>query len=185
MSKWLLVLAISQPSPPPEGDAVRLARAALAASAGIEQTRIETLRAEPTEWPDAGLGCPEPGKMYAQMIVPGFRVTLRASGKTYDVHVGEGRAIVCGSSTEKEKPEALAAQKAREDLARTLGIPASAVEVMSTTRASWPDASLGCPEPDRMYAQMITEGWVIKLRVRGKNYEYHADASRVVSCGNR
>ena len=50
------------------------------------------------------------------------------------------------------------------------------------TAASWEDASLGCPEPGVAYAQVVTAGWVIRLRHGGREYQYHADAERAVPC---
>jgi hypothetical protein len=38
----------------------------------------------------------------------------------------------------------------------------------------WSDASLGCPEPDQSYAQVEIQGVVIRLRVAGTFYDYHA-----------
>jgi hypothetical protein len=71
---------------------------------------------------------------------------------------------------------------ARQDLAKRLGIPEKEVKTGSLQRRTWPDASLGCPKPDTMYAQVETPGYVIELAARGKSYEYHADAKRVVAC---
>jgi len=71
---------------------------------------------------------------------------------------------------------------ARQDLAKRLGIPEKEVKTGSVRRRTWPDASLGCPKPDTMYAQVETPGYVIELLADGKSYEYHADAKRVVAC---
>jgi hypothetical protein len=38
------------------------------------------------EWPDGSLGCPEPGQMYTQALVPGYRVIFEAGGTTYAYH---------------------------------------------------------------------------------------------------
>ena len=42
----------------------------------------------------------------------------------------------------------------------------------------WPDVSLGCPEPDRQYATIVTDGAVIELAVDGAIYRYHAGGSQ-------
>ena len=44
--------------------------------------------ARAVDWPDTGLGCPEKGKAYAQVVTPGFRVLLQLNAKVYRVHVG-------------------------------------------------------------------------------------------------
>jgi hypothetical protein len=71
---------------------------------------------------------------------------------------------------------------ARQDLAKRLGIPEKEVKTGAVQRRTFSDASLGCPKPDTMYAQVETPGYVIELAARGKSYEYHADAKRVVAC---
>ncbi len=71
---------------------------------------------------------------------------------------------------------------AKEDLAKRLGIPADSITVESVDQVDWPDASLGCPEPGKMYAQVITPGFRILLKADGKTYEYHSGARHVVHC---
>ncbi len=60
----------------------------------------------------------------------------------------------------------------------------SQVEVVSVEKIDWPDASLGCPKDDQMYAQVITFGYKIMLSATGETYEYHTDESgeMVVLC---
>jgi hypothetical protein len=60
-----------------------------------------------------------------------------------------------------------------KDLAAKLAIPADSIKLLESGEATWPDASLGMPEPGRMYAQMLTEGFRIVLEAGGKKYEYH------------
>ena len=60
------------------------------------------------------------------------------------------------------------------DLAGQLGIAAEAITVRSVEAVEWSDASLGCPEPGMMYAQVITPGYRIVLEANGQSYEYHA-----------
>jgi hypothetical protein len=65
--------------------------------------------------------------------------------------------------------------RAREDLARRLSLPSNAVRLVSVESVKWPDASLGCPQPDQMYAQVITPGFRVVLKAAGQVYTYHAD----------
>jgi hypothetical protein len=72
------------------------------------QAGVDTLQLvskEPQEWPDGGLGCPDPAAMYTQAIVPGYKLTYSAGGKTYEVHTDEsgGQAVLC----ENGKPTTL------------------------------------------------------------------------------
>ncbi len=80
-------------------EAVALAKRTLAEHLkSSDRAEIAVVRTEPVDWPDTALGCPEPGMMYAQVIVSGYRVVLSVNGKEYPVHVGSGQAIVCTRS---------------------------------------------------------------------------------------
>ena len=37
----------------------------------------------------------------------------------------------------------------------------------------WPDASLGCPRPGKVYPQVVKEGFLIRLRLEKRVYRYH------------
>lgn len=50
---------------------------------------------EEMTWPDASLGCPEPGMVYAQVLSPGYRFKLLSGGKVYDYHAGGGAVKLC------------------------------------------------------------------------------------------
>ena len=47
---------------------------------------ISVIVAESVTWNDGSLGCPEPGRMYTQAIVPGYRVVLELAGQRYSYH---------------------------------------------------------------------------------------------------
>lgn len=68
---------------------------ALAEQQDIPPEQVTVVAWEPVDWPDTSLGCPEPGKVYAQVITPGYRVFLEARGKTYTIHTDRaGRRVV-------------------------------------------------------------------------------------------
>ena len=72
--------------------------------------------------------------------------------------------------------------RAKQDLAKRLGIPESEIAAKSVQETDWPDASLGVGEPGQFYAQMLVFGYIIKLEAKGKTYTYHSDdRSRVVA----
>lgn len=71
-------------------------------------------------------------------------------------------------------PSQQAAAQAAEDLAHRLAIPAADVTLLEVRPFTWPDASLGCPQPGMMYAQVTQAGLVIRLRAGGRMYAYHA-----------
>jgi hypothetical protein len=68
------------------------------------------------------------------------------------------------------------AEFAAQDLAQRLSIPVEEVTVMEVRDVTWPDASIGCPQPGMMYAQVLTEGTLIVLQRGGQTYEYHSGA---------
>ena len=75
--------------------------------------------------------------------------------------------------------------RAIDDLARRKGADRSEVAVETVEEVAWRDSSLGCPQPGMMYAQVITPGYRIILRLGGVRYTYHADLSRRVTlCEN-
>ena len=69
---------------------------------------------------------------------------------------------------------------AKVDLMQRLGVDINDVAVQTIEKTEFPDASLGVPEPGKMYAQVITPGYVIRLVVDGEIYEYHASNERLV-----
>lgn len=75
-----------------------------------------------------------------------------------------------GSSAEEQIVAAV-----RADLAKRLAIPLEEVVVSSVEAADWPNTGLGCPEPRKMYLQVITPGFRIWLEAQGRRYEYHTD----------
>ncbi|MFQ6101727.1 MAG: hypothetical protein ACE5OS_10915 [Anaerolineae bacterium] len=83
------------PLPTPPADVVDAAMAYLAAELGIAPEEVTIFSFEPVEWPDAGLGCPQPGMMYAQVITPGYRLLLEVAGEQYEVHTDRtGQSVV-------------------------------------------------------------------------------------------
>jgi len=62
-------------------------RAALVADTVLDPSTIVVKVAEAVDWPDGALGCPEPGVLYTQAIVPGYRVVLVSDGREYDYRV--------------------------------------------------------------------------------------------------
>jgi hypothetical protein len=78
-----------------------------------------------------------------------------------------------------------AIERARKHLSEKLDIPAGEFDLVSANAATWSDASLGCPEPDRMYAQVVTEGHEIVLDARGTTHVLHVGPKRVVICAKK
>lgn len=73
-----------------EAEAVAYAVGDLAKELGVPGGNIKVLERGVALWPDASLGLPEPGMMYAQVMTEGFHVLLEAGGKKYVYHFGDG-----------------------------------------------------------------------------------------------
>jgi hypothetical protein len=68
-------------------------------------------------------------------------------------------------------------------IAADLGVPPESVQVVTMEPRDWPDSSLGCPQPDMLYAQVITPGYLVLVEVSGERMEYHTDKlGTVVRC---
>ncbi len=86
---------------------------------------------------------------------------------------------------EADGSEAMARERAAEFLAGELGVAADSLNVVSATAMTWSDTSLGCPQPDKGYAQVITPGHLVLIRdSEGTEHTVHTDqdGSFVIVC---
>lgn len=153
----------------------------------ISEIEIDSVRA--VDWRDSSIGCPQPGQAYAQVITPGHKIVLRARGRIHVMHEAGGKPFLCKRTKavteltpQRELVWAEKAMEAREHLAARLNVDPGLVIVANASRNRWPDASLGCPEPDAQYAASPVDGYVITLRHGSRNYTYHTDLDRVIPC---
>ena len=72
-----------------------------------------------------------------------------------------------------------AVAKARQDLARRLGLSDDDIKENKVEEADFPDTSLGAGTEDEMSGQMITRGWRIRLQAKNQTHEYRADRHQV------
>lgn len=75
----------------PEDGPLATAIADLSRHSGVDPGDIQVVVNEPVTWRDGSLGCPEPGKMYTQALVDGYRIVLRAAGQDVAYHGSTGR----------------------------------------------------------------------------------------------
>src|SRR5438552_17323275 len=77
-----------QPSPvpaaSPNSDAVDATVREAAAYAAVAATDVKVVQVESREWPDAALGCPAPGVMYAQVVTPGLLIVVQAGSRVLE-----------------------------------------------------------------------------------------------------
>lgn len=83
-------------------DAVRAAIREAAKVASVAEATVRIEGVEPVQWRSGALGCPEPGMLYTQALVPGYRVRLSVGGQivSYNTDATGRRAVTCQSPTE-------------------------------------------------------------------------------------
>lgn len=63
-------------------------RAEVANEQGVSAGDVRVVSTQAVNWPNGALGCPKPGRVYTQAIVPGYRIVLEAGGKRFTYHTG-------------------------------------------------------------------------------------------------
>ena len=86
-------LPINDPGVDIENPLVIQAREDLAGRLGISPNQIALLSYEEVVWPDASLGCPQPGMAYIQVLQDGALIRLSVEGQVYDYHSGGNQGV--------------------------------------------------------------------------------------------
>jgi hypothetical protein len=81
------------------GPQMAAAQKDLAERLGVPAKDIKAVSAEQTTWNDASLGCPEPGKQYAAVLVTGWVLRLRHGDRDYTYHTDMQHTIPCPAIT--------------------------------------------------------------------------------------
>ena len=76
----------ASPWTPAEDGRRGIARVLLAQRLGVSAESLEFVGEQAVNWPDTSLGCGEPGRVYAKVIVPGYRIMFDYDGASYEVH---------------------------------------------------------------------------------------------------
>jgi hypothetical protein len=53
---------------------------------GKPRADLRVLDAAAVDWPDGSAGCPEPGVLYTQAVVPGYRIRIQAGDAVLNYH---------------------------------------------------------------------------------------------------
>ncbi len=86
---------VTNPSPQ-TNPSIDAAAAAAATRLGVARADLRVERVEAREWPDASLGCPQQGVLYAQVLTPGYLVVIAGAGKQLEYHTDErGKVVLC------------------------------------------------------------------------------------------
>jgi len=73
---------------------------------GVLAEEFRIVAAEAVTWADGSLGCPEPGMMYTQALVPGYRIIVQAGSETMEYHAGRAGAPKFCPPGQAEPPSA-------------------------------------------------------------------------------
>jgi hypothetical protein len=106
--------------PGPPGERVDIAsvprdvRRAVVADAAkrfsVSENEVVLVDAERVTWSDGAIGCPEPGQMYTQMLVPGFRVSAKTTAGQMLYHTdSRGMVVNCAPGHFQAGPKQLPA----------------------------------------------------------------------------
>ncbi|MFN2384692.1 MAG: hypothetical protein ABR576_00095 [Thermoanaerobaculia bacterium] len=96
-------------APPPSGEgldsktraeAFEAAVKDLSEKIGAPKSDVAGVSQEDVTWPDSCLGCAKTGEMCAQVLTPGYKLTLRVRDATYVYHSNRGdRVRLCDQSS--------------------------------------------------------------------------------------
>ncbi|MEO1339468.1 MAG: hypothetical protein AAFV29_27760 [Myxococcota bacterium] len=103
--------------------------------------------------------------------------------KTERKKVVEPRTVSASGKVAALSPELSAVGvKAVAVLAKELKVEAKDITVDTVRPVQWPDSSLGCPQPDQAYMQVMTPGHKVALRQGSKLYFVHEAKGRAFLC---
>lgn len=76
----------------------------------VSENAVVLVEAERVTWSDGAMGCPEPGQMYTQMLVPGYRLSAKTSAGQMLYHTDSRGAVVsCAAGHFQTGPKQLPA----------------------------------------------------------------------------
>lgn len=110
-------------------------------------------------------------------------VVLFAACDSGSVDLADARAVTSDgvvSATNGDDREL--AKLAVETLAEHLNVPVNTISVDTIRTVDWRDSSIGCPQPDQAYLQVITPGHKITLRHDGAFHFVHEANGNAFVC---
>ena len=167
-------------------DPADIARRTVADFLAVSPDDVRVISLEAREFGDPGLGCPEPGMSYAQVITPGHVAIVEAEGRRFDVRVAGSNGRICRNKkpqnlTGSEKPNvSLMTERARKDLAAHLDVPFEALRQLDIRPATADNLPTGC-QPECPGEDDIC-GYLIGIHFNGRRYDYHGVANQVTAC---
>ncbi|MBN2119395.1 MAG: hypothetical protein JW730_22680 [Anaerolineales bacterium] len=93
------------PADPGMQNLIEKAKEDLAQRLNISMTQISVMEAKAVVWPDASIGCPQPGMRYKQVPEDGALIILQVNGITYEYHSGGRRGLfLCQKAAKEPSP---------------------------------------------------------------------------------
>lgn len=85
------------PTPGPQAQKmIRLAKESLAKKFKFNEDQIHVASIQAMDWPDASIGCPQAGMVYAEVVTPGYQILFEANGQSYSYHTDtENKVVLC------------------------------------------------------------------------------------------
>ena len=94
-ANWVWILDTRTVDTDAAREALIAARLAYVEAQALPYIGPTVLAFDPVEWGDTSLGCPLPGKVYAQVITPGFRLVFDYQGQQNEYHTDrDGSGVV-------------------------------------------------------------------------------------------
>jgi hypothetical protein len=78
---------------PPGGTDLERAIADVVRRTGADPTEVIVVADEAVTWRDAGIGCPQKGMQYLQVLTDGTRIVLELDGRRFNYHAGGRRDL--------------------------------------------------------------------------------------------
>jgi hypothetical protein len=98
-------------------------------------------------------------------------------GSTTSTPAAAGPTTTIGTSTttmpQLTPDQASLVDAATADLADRLGVDGVAIVLVNFRQVTWPDGSLGCPEPGMSYTEALVDGYQIALLHEDRLFDYH------------
>lgn len=167
-----------------------LALAIVTDQLGLDPTAGRVIDIEAIVFADSSLECPQPGMAYSQVLTPGHRVLIEVEGRRFDVRVAGTGARICAGRhrepTAREPPTPAAgdlaamAEAARSDLARRLGLQATAVLLLETRSVRPGEIAPGCAAPAG--GPESGPAYLIRLEADNRRYDVVSDGAGIRYC---
>ncbi len=115
--------------------------------------------------------CGEPGEL-AGTTLPDVTTTSDLTTSTTTPTV-ESTMPEIPQSNPETAPETVVEKAVLDLVDRTAASPET-ITVVAAESKTWPDGSLGCPQPGMSYTQALVDGSRVLLETDGRLYAYHA-----------